>query len=59
MELLRQVEGNKGVRGGQGYEGVRRNVKTVFFDYIFTPQLHLQFEPCKIRAEPFASNRTC
>jgi hypothetical protein len=25
-----QLEGNKGVRGGQGYEGVRLGVETVF-----------------------------
>jgi hypothetical protein len=30
MEAILQMEGNKGVRGGQGYEGVRHDVKTVF-----------------------------
>jgi hypothetical protein len=30
VEALLQMDGNKGVRGGQGYEGVRRDVKTVF-----------------------------
>jgi hypothetical protein len=49
------MEGNKGVRGGQGYEGVRRSVETVFFHQIMNPLLHLQFDPCKIRAEPLLS----
>jgi hypothetical protein len=56
MEPLRKMKGNKGVRGGQGYEGVRHDVKAVFSDWNFTPQLHLQFDPCKIRAGAFAFN---
>jgi len=30
MEAMLQMEGNKGVRGGQGYEGVKQLLETVF-----------------------------
>ncbi len=51
------LEGNKGVRGGQGYEGVRRSVQRVFAANSES-LLHLEFDPCKIRAEPFVSMRS-
>jgi len=41
MEAMLQMEGNKGVRGGQGYEGVTQLLETVFFDRFMNPLLHL------------------
>jgi hypothetical protein len=53
-----QLEGNNGVRGGQGYEGVRGDVKPGFFQRNVNPLLHLELETCKIRAEPFAFSQS-
>src|SRR5579872_3094913 len=58
-EMLRNPsfnwDGNKGVRGGQGYEGVSLAGKEVFRAFCES-LLHLELSPCKIRAEPVHSS---
>ena len=43
--------GNNQVRGGQGYEGVKTVRENRFFRGIVNRVLHMDFLPCKIRAD--------
>jgi hypothetical protein len=52
MEARLNWDGNKGVRGGQGYEGVRQLWETGFFSLFANPCCISYPAPVRFAAEP-------